>query len=515
MRRFLLVVAVLILRGSPAWSAEWLTGGGDVQRDHWQRDETRITSTSVKNMKLLWKIHLDNEVREMHALLPPLVIDRVNTSSGPKQLVIETGVSDNIFAIVADTGTLLWKRHFEYTSDREPAGKTGFLCPGGTTATPVVGPTDTPGKYTIYAASWDGNLHQLNAADGTDVKPPTRFMPSNGKPYALNLYKNVIYTHTAEVCGGNPNTVYAYDLATDKVGTWGPASGGMWGRTGPAIDSKGVMYTGIGDGPWDPENGVFGSSFIGVKQDPETKALKLGDYYTPTNAEYLNKRDQDIMVTPAIFPYKGRELMVSAGKECRIYLMDTESIGGDDHRTPVYRTPLICNEEVNFMSAGIWGSMASWEESDGTRWVVTPFWGPKHSKFHAPVEYGEVRQGAVAAFKVEDVNGKTMLVPAWISRDMDRAEPPVIANGVVFGFGSGEDTTQAYFDVGFANVATRRIADSTHAVLYALDARTGKELWNSADEISSWNHWSELAVASGRVYINTYENILYCYGIPQ
>ena len=70
--------------------------------------------------------------------------------------------------------------------------------------------------------------------------------------------------------------------------------------------------------------------------------------------------------------YKGKELMVDASKECRIYLMDTDSIGGDDHRTPLYRTPLICNEDVNFASAGIWGSLASWEDAKGTRWVLTP-----------------------------------------------------------------------------------------------------------------------------------------------
>src|SRR5438876_10078589 len=35
---------------------------------------------------------------------------------------------------------------------------------------------------------------------------------------------------------------------------------------------------------------------------------------------------------------------------CRMYLMDTESVGGDDHRTPVYRTPLICNEIVDFVA---------------------------------------------------------------------------------------------------------------------------------------------------------------------
>ena len=72
------------------------------------------------------------------------------------------------------------------------------------------------------------------------------------------------------------------------------------------------------------------------------------DYYGPSNAEWLWKRDLDMQVTPAIFDYKGKEYMIDASKECRIYLMDTESIGGDDHRTPAYRTPLICNEIVDF-----------------------------------------------------------------------------------------------------------------------------------------------------------------------
>ena len=249
-------------------------------------------------------------------------------------------------------------------------------------------------------------MRRLNVADGKEIAPPAKFMPPNGKPYALSLVNNVIYTHTAQGCGGNPNMVYTYDLATDKVGSWGPAGGGMWGRTGPAISSKGVMYTGTGDGPWDPENGIYGNGIIGVKQNPQTKAVELVDYYGPSNAEWLFKRDLDMQVTPAIFNYKGKELMVDAGKECVVYLMDTESIGGDDHRTPLHRTPLICNEEVNFASAGIWGSMASWEDAKGTRWVLTPFWGPKHSKFKAPIEYGPVKYGAIAAFKVEEKSGQ-------------------------------------------------------------------------------------------------------------
>jgi outer membrane protein assembly factor BamB len=512
---------LLILSPAPSAQtgkmADWLTDGGDVERTAWQRNETLLSTTSVKNTKLLWKTKLDNEPRQMHNLLPALIASNVKTARGLKQIVLVTGVTDNLYALDAETGEQLWKLRFDSTWTPPATGGRGggVLCPGGITATPVIGPGKAAGEYIVYAASWDGRLRRVDLATGKEIVQPAKFMPPNGKPYALNLYKNAIYVHTAQGCGGNPNMVYIYDLATEQVGAWGPAGGGMWGRTGGAISSKGVMYTGTGDGPWNPENGVYGNGIIGVKQDPVTKAGKLVDYYGPTNAEWLFKRDLDMQVSCAIFPYKGKELMVDAGKECVMYLMDLESIGGDDHRTPLQRTPLYCNEEVNFASAGVWGSLATWEDSRGTRWVLSPFWGPKHSKFKAPIENGVVKKGAVVAFKVtDDKNGKPTLVPAWISRDMDRAEPPVIANGVIFAYGSGEDTDQAAYDIGLAyNRAEYRIKNSTKAVLYALDAQTGKELWNSGDQIASWNHWGGLSIANGRVYLSTFDGYQYCFGI--
>jgi outer membrane protein assembly factor BamB len=496
-----------------ASAADWLTDGFDNKRTAWQRDEKIFSTANAKDIKLLWKLKLDNEPREMHNLFPPLIVDKVNTPGGAKQVLIETGVSDNLYGIDVETGQQIWKKHFTFTPTN--GGRSGgILCPGGITATPVIAPTGN-GKYTIYAVSWSGELHQINAADGEELTPASKFMPPNGKPYALNLFNNMIYTHTAQGCGGNPNMAYVYDLPTKKVGTWGPAGGGMWGRTGPAISSNGTMYTGTGDGRWAPEEGVYGNGIVGLKPDPQTKMLQLEDYYGPSNAEWLWKRDLDMQVTPVIFDYKGRELMADAGKECRMLLMDTKSIGGDDHRTPLYRSPLLCNEDVNFASAGIWGSLASWEDSKGTRWVLTPFWGAKHSQFRAPIEHGPVKDGAIVAFKVEDKGGKTTLTPAWISRDMNRAEPPVIANGVVFAYGNGENTDQAYSDVGLDDVASRRIPASTRAVLYALDAQTGKELWSSGDQIKSWNHWSGLSIANGRVYIATFDGYLYCFGIKK
>ena len=145
--------------------------------------------------------------------------------------------------------------------------------------------------------------------------------------------------------------------------------------------------------------------------------------------------------------------------------------------------------------------------------MLTPFWGPAHPKFKVPVSYGPVKYGAVVAFKVEQNGGKFSLDPAWMSRDMNRAEPPVVANGVVFAYGSGENTDQAYPDQGLNDNSTLRVQHSSHAVLYALDAETGKELYSSGDQITSFNHFSGLSVANGRVYIATYDSILYCFGL--
>src|SRR3954462_7047555 len=97
------------------WGADWLTDGGNVQRTAWQKDEKILSTDSVKGMKLLWKLKLENEPRQMHSLFPPLIAGRVNTPQGPKQIALETGVSDNLWAIDVETGQVIWKKHFVST----------------------------------------------------------------------------------------------------------------------------------------------------------------------------------------------------------------------------------------------------------------------------------------------------------------------------------------------------------------------------------------------------------------
>src|SRR5579872_6819828 len=96
--------AILIAAGCALlWSAEWPTDGGNSKRDNWQRDEKILNKDNVKNLKILWKIKLDNVPQEMHSLFPPLIVDKVNTSKGPRQIAIEAGISDNLYAIDVET----------------------------------------------------------------------------------------------------------------------------------------------------------------------------------------------------------------------------------------------------------------------------------------------------------------------------------------------------------------------------------------------------------------------------
>ena len=513
MRR-LLCVTMVLLSCTCVWAADWLTDGSDPQRTAWQKDEKILNKENAKDLQILWSIQLGNEPRAMHSLLPTLIVSNIPTPEGRKEITITAGVSDNIYAVDAANGKLLWKQHFEHTPPNPPdVGRT--LCPGGQTATPVIGPADASGNRTLYAVDGGGNLRKLNVSDGKELAPPIPYSWPNGKPYALNLWHNLLFTTTAQGCGGNPNQFWVTDITDPrhKVMTFNPGSGGLWGRTGAAIDSSGTAYAPTGDGVYDPENHVYGNGLVGVRV--EDGQLKLRDYFIPREWAWMRRRDLDMNVTPAVFHYKGKELMVASSKECRLWLLDTKNPGGADHQTPLYRTPLMCNQEVNFAAAGVWGNFATWQDADGTRWILSPFWGPAHPDFKVPVSHGPVTHGAVVAFKLEEKNGQLQLTPAWMSRDMNQAEPPVVANGVVYAFGSGENASQATPEMGLDANAPRRIPLSTHATLYALDARNGKELYSSGDQIRSWNHFAGLSVANGRVYISTFDSTLYAFGLPK
>src|SRR5436309_2934845 len=86
----------------------------------------------------------------------------------------------------------------------------------------------------------------------------------------------------------------------------------------------------------------------------------------------------------------------------RAYLLDSASLGGDDHRTPLYRTPPVANPGGASADHGIWGALSSWEAMDGTRWVLAPVWGALNADLKATGLNGSTPNGSVIAFTVEE-----------------------------------------------------------------------------------------------------------------
>ena len=514
-------LGIIVFGCALGWSADYLRDGPDIGNSGWVRNEKVFNTTNVKNMKLLWKIRLDSTPREMHNLFTPLVAENVATSGGAKEIALVSGISDDLFAIDVATGKQIWHKHFDSTFT-QPSGSNGStLCPGGQLATPVIGPGSQPGRYTVYALAWDGRLRQVNLADGEDLAVPEKFMPPNAKPWGLNLDHGVIYTTVSQGCGGVTNAFFSFDLATRKASTFLPRGGGMWGRRGVAIGTDGTVYMGSGDAPYDPEKGEFGETFTAVRLDENQELQRVG-WFAPPNANWLYKRDLDINVAPLTFDYKGRHFLAGSSKECRVWMVDRDNFGGASHQEMLDRSPLVCNEAVRVDARGVWGALAAWQDAAGQQWIGMPFIGPVNSDFHSPIEYGRPVNGAVAAMKVEEKNGKWQLTQAWMSHDMDQADEAVYTNGVLFVDAAGEDTWQLPYDIAYDETplppgggSTKRIAGSRHATIYALDASNGKELWSSGDQITSWTHGGGMSAVNGRAYIGTWDGYFYCFGIAK
>jgi outer membrane protein assembly factor BamB len=183
--------AFLLLSAAGLWAvslhaADWLTHSGDPQRTGWQQAENTITKDNVKDFQLLWKLTLpDNQQKALHSLMEPLIIGRVISNHGFKEVALVGGSSDNIYSVDADLGKILWKKHFQYSSETPQSTTSFWLCPGGLTATPVVpplpiaragSPSGRFGPRAIYILSSDGQLHQLNLTNGEDLAALTRWI---------------------------------------------------------------------------------------------------------------------------------------------------------------------------------------------------------------------------------------------------------------------------------------------------------------------------------------------------
>lgn len=498
-----------------AQSGQWLTYAHDPQRSGVAGDEHAFTPANVSQMGLVWKTVVPNQPLVLNGLTAPLVVRGVATASGPRNLVLVAGSSNHVFALDADSGELVWK--FDSPAEAKPNDPSDWLCPNALNDTPVIDPL----KARLFVITSDGRLLTLTLADGQQLMPPARFVPPYSKMWSLNYSAGVLYTTLSQDCNNVRSGIAALNPdAPGKPVVFFSTAGacaksfcgaGVWGRGGPAVDFSGFIYGATGDAPFDPAADMFGDTVL--KLSPGT--LDLAGYYTPAEWEYLTRKDLDMgTTTPVIFRWHRRVLAAIGGKEGAVYLVDTADMSSSQHRVAAYISPRYTNRQQTFEANGIWGVMTAWHDSKGETWLYVPSWGEPTPEAQFPVNYGPVKSGSVMAFKVTSGrDGGPALEPQWISADIAVPDPVALAGGVAFVLGTGESPQQVE-NGDISKLLHNRVERNTgHAVLYALDARTGRQLWSSGDTMTGWTHFSGLAVGDGRAFATTRDGTIYAFGL--
>jgi hypothetical protein len=534
------VLASVLVR---AQARDWTTSGFDAQRTRWVRTDARLTKAAVEEngLRFLWKATFDNEARQLHSLTQPILQDLLIGYRGFKSLAFIGGSADRLFSIDTDLGKPYWTTHLTYAAATGSVPGSTRDCPGGLLATPsrrtplspstfgrgggrrggrsfsAVGeagqgaavlkqraevkspPSDPPppppqagartiapipfgGVDPIFVMASDGLLRTLRVSDGAMMEPPAAFLPPSTYPSSLVFVDGFVYTTTTNGCGAAPNALWALDTLSPekKVTRWEAGGANIVGTTGPALGTDGTLFVALAPGtPGSASTGRSGDRSPAVPDN----ALVALDRDTLTVKDWFAPAEGSFNAPPAVFSRGDREVIAITATDGRLFLLDGRSLGGSDHRTPLHVTP----------PAGTPGpspGLATWQD-EATRWILAPV--------------GDT----IVAFTVSDTEGGAPVASrVWASRPLVSPLAPIVVNGMVFVASSGE-----FREDGGASPAKARADRSTPAVLYALDGVTGKELWTSGTTMTSFAR-AGLAAGNGQVYVVTYDNTLYAFGIP-
>ncbi|HWW86566.1 MAG TPA: PQQ-binding-like beta-propeller repeat protein [Vicinamibacterales bacterium] len=538
------VLAGAIMSAQGRGVQNWNTTSADAQRTGWLRSEARISAAAFRAtgpgaFQLLWKVTPQNQPKELNTLTQPLILGNLISHKGFKALAFVGGSSDVVYAYDYDLAKVYWSQRL---STAATMARSTIACPGGLTAitrniplaqsavgssstsqsrgagpgrgssTPPaappavsggrgpapqssINPANLPITNAVWAISSGGMVHALNPHIGTDLRAPARLVPSSAKVTGSVLVNNVLYASTTDGCGGATNGVWALDVSGEgpspaaKMWTSGGAT--IAGNTGPTIGLNDVIYVATGSGA-----GQYANAVVAL----DARTLQVRNWFAG---------ESPFTTSPVAFNIDGRDLVAAAARDGRLYVLDGETPGGADHRSPLARSAVYSTSTDSTP-----GAVTTWQDPAGVRWLLVASVGPVAPVSDAAkfaVSNGEVKNGTIAAFRVRAADqGKSLtLEPAWTSRDLVSPVTPIVLNDVVFAISSGAfRTTDAQMSVA------QRLQRSTPAVLYALDAITGKELWSSGRAIVSSVQGIGPSGQDGQVYVVAADGTLYAFGIP-
>ncbi len=533
------LAAVAISHAQGRGGAAWTTVGGDAQRTSSVRTDPKISLTAMQSpgFQFLWKRKLDAE-----RLTQPLLLSNIIAYKGFKALAFVGSASGTVYSIDYDLNRMFWEQKLATSAAKVAAcasglpvltratplsasagGRGGRGAGGGAPGAPggVGGPAgrgaaaEAPGRAgapaagaapvaggggfgggqgrgggrgpqiangrggndNLIAISTGGMVHVMNPQIGTDQIPPVKLLPPNANVAGSILIDTTLYATTTGNCSGVPNGVWSVDLASEAktVSSYDTKGATIAGVAPPAFAADGTLYVATGSGTSEVANAVVAL---------DSKGLTQKDWFSTSTPFTSN---------PVIFQYKGKDLVVAANKDGRLYILDSASLGGTDHKAALYKSSPIS------ATADDTTGIASWQDAAGTRWIVVTTSGPVNAETKVPMANGAIKTGTLVAFTVVDQNDAPTLQPQWTSRDLAAPVTPAVVNGVVFALASGD---------------AKGRGKPAPAVLYALDAATGKELWTSGATITASVRGVGPSAGDSQVYVAASDGTLYAFGMP-
>jgi outer membrane protein assembly factor BamB len=372
-------------------------------------------------------------------------------------------------------------------------------------------PTTLTQLNALYTVSSDGYLHVLNSSTGQDLIPAMRFVPPNAKVTSLNLRDNVVYATTGSNCDGYRNALYAIDiLSTQKtVTSFATPAGGFLGSAGTTIGNDGTVYVQTAYVP-DKQTGHIYEAVIALNP----KELTVKDYFILSNKPIKTPGGEGPGITPVVFSFPGRDMILAASTDGRLYLLDSRSLGGANHRTPLFASSTLVSKTKKYAGDGFRGAFSTWMDVDtGTRRFYAPVYGTPRGWGRLKANHPGGGDGFIVALELGGTSEKPTLKPLWISPEMLSPAPAVIANGIVFVLSTGQFPRVSKPDGKPYTIAEREEL-AKPARLYVLDADTGRDLYASKDVATGASLSTGLAFANGRAYFSGRDNAVYCFGIP-
>jgi len=454
--------------------------------NHDSRDGTYVDAAFTQGVAAgLRRVQAFNGTISGNVYAQPLYV--VNRTTH-KPMVIVATESNNVYALDAATGGVIWQRNVgaPITSGL-PCGN---ISPLGITGTPIVHlatrslfldaeTTPSPGvfKHMIYSLNVDTGA--IRSGWPVDVAAVVSGFDSSvqSQRAALGLVGNTLYVPYGGRwgdCGNYHGRLVGVPISNPaSVTSWATAAkgGGVWGIGGVADDGTNPFVT---TGNTFGANGVWsgGEAVIRLQPGPVFSGSS-SDYWAPTNWQSLDNGDTDLGGSgPVLLDVPGAtpsSLVLALGKDGNAYLLNRATLGGVS--APVASSHVSGSQIIQ--------AAATYRTAQGTYIVL------------------RASSSLLSAFRVTATNPPT-ITPAWTAS----------RNGCGSPFVTSTD--------GTSDTIVWVVGASGDQRLHGYNGDTGAEVFTGggANELMAGTHSYSTTgiVANGRIYVAT-DNKVYAFRV--